>query len=75
MALLGSSPSVLVVSPGKGITTAAGLVAAGKARPNALSFSSVGIGTATHLSAERFQSSADVQALHVPFEGGAEAMT
>lgn len=72
---IGISPSVLVVSPAKGMKTAADLVAAAKARPNALNFSSVGIGTATHLSAERFQASAGVQAVHIPFKGGAEAMT
>jgi tripartite-type tricarboxylate transporter receptor subunit TctC len=72
---LGSTPSVLVVSPAGGMKTAADLVAAARARPNALNFSSVGIGTATHLSAERFQASAGLQVVHVPFKGGAEAMT
>lgn len=72
---LGITPIVLVVSPASGMKTAADLVAAGKARPNALNFSSVGIGTATHLSAERFLASSGVQAVHVPFKGGAEAMT
>jgi tripartite-type tricarboxylate transporter receptor subunit TctC len=71
---LGISPSVLVVSPAKGIGSAEALVAAAKARPGALNFSSVGIGTATHLSAERFVSSAAIEAVHVPFKGGAEAM-
>ena len=72
---LGISPNVLVVSPAKGFKTVGDLVAAGKARPGTLSFSSVGIGTATHLSAERFRFSAGVQAVHVPFRGGAEAMS
>lgn len=72
---IGTSPVVLVVLPGKGIKSAADLIAAAKARPNALNFSSVGIGSATHLSAERFQSSAGIQAVHIPFKGGAEAMT
>jgi tripartite-type tricarboxylate transporter receptor subunit TctC len=71
---IGISPSVLVVSPAKGIATAQTLVASSKARPGALNFSSVGIGTATHLSAERFVSSAGIHAVHVPFKGGAEAM-
>lgn len=71
---IGMSPSVLVVAPAKGIKTAAALVAAGKARPGAVTFSSVGIGTATHLSAERFVTSAGIQAVHVPLKGGAEAM-
>jgi tripartite-type tricarboxylate transporter receptor subunit TctC len=75
VAPIGSSPAVLVVSPAKGMKTAAEMVAAAKARPNALNFSSVGIGSATHLSAERFGTSAGIQAVHVPFKGGAEAMT
>ncbi len=73
VAPVGISPSVLVVSPAKGMRSTADLVAAAKARPDALNFSSVGVGSATHLSAERFVSSAGIQAVHVPFKGGAEA--
>jgi tripartite-type tricarboxylate transporter receptor subunit TctC len=72
---VGISPSVLVVAPTKGVKTTQALVSAAKARPGALNFSSVGIGSATHLSAERFVSSAGIDAVHVPFKGGAEAMT
>lgn len=72
---LGISPNVLVVPPSKGFKTVADFVAAAKARPGALNFSSVGVGTATHLSAEKFRFSAGVNAVHVPFKGGAEAMT
>lgn len=72
---IGISPVVLVVSPAKGLKTAADLAAAARARPSALNYSSVGIGTATHLSAERFQASAGMRAVHIPFKGGAEAMT
>jgi tripartite-type tricarboxylate transporter receptor subunit TctC len=71
---VGISPAVLVVSPAKGVNSAAELVVAAKARPGALNFSSVGVGSATHLSAERFVSSAGIQVVHVPFKGGAEAM-
>ena len=61
--------------PAKGLEDSRRLVAAAKAKPGALNFSSVGVGTATHLSAERFRCSAGVEAVHVPFKGGAEAMT
>jgi tripartite-type tricarboxylate transporter receptor subunit TctC len=71
---VGISPNVLVASPARGWNTVADLVATAKARPDALNFSSVGVGTATHLSAERFVSSAGIRAMHVPFKGGAEAM-
>ena len=54
---LGTSSTVLVVSPARGFRTVGDLVAAGKAKPGSLTFSSVGIGTATHLSAERFRAS------------------
>ncbi len=72
---LGVSPSVLVVPPNRGIKTVADLVAAAKANPGAMNFSSVGFGTATHLSAERFILSSGIKVVHVPFRGGAEAMT
>jgi tripartite-type tricarboxylate transporter receptor subunit TctC len=72
---LGTSPSVLVVSPAKGFKTVRDLVAAAKAKPGAMTFSSVGVGTATHLSAERFRFSGGLDAVHVPFRGGAEAMS
>jgi len=71
----GISPSVLVVAPAKGFRTVGDLVATAKARPGTFNFSSVGIGTATHLSAERFRFSAGVEAVHIPFKGGAEAMS
>jgi tripartite-type tricarboxylate transporter receptor subunit TctC len=71
----GISPNVLVVPPARVWKTVGDLVAAAKAKPDGLSFSSVGVGTATHLSAERFRASAGIEAVHVPFKGGAEAMT
>ena len=72
---LGISACVLVVSPTKGFRSVGDLVSAAKARPAALNFSSVGLGTATHLAAERFRHSAGIEAVHVPFKGGAEAMS
>lgn len=71
---LGTSPNVLVVSPTKTFKTVRELVAAAKAKPEGLTFASVGVGSATHMSAERFCFSAGVKAVHVPFKGGAEAM-
>jgi tripartite-type tricarboxylate transporter receptor subunit TctC len=72
---LGVTPFVLVVPPERGSRTAAQLVAAAKAAPGGFNFSSPGVGSASHLSAERFRLSAGVAATHVPFKGGAEAMT
>lgn len=71
---IGVSPAVLVVSPSRGFTKIQDFVSAAKTRPGAFNFSSVGVGSATHLSAERFVQSAGIDAVHVPFKGGAEAM-
>jgi len=68
-------PNVLIISPSKGIKTAQELVAAAKAKPGTFNFASAGVGTATHLSAERFRIAAGYEAVHVPFKGGAEALT
>lgn len=72
---LGLTPFVLVTPPERGFRTAADLAAAAKAKPGAFNFSSPGVGSASHLSAERFRLSAGIAATHVPFKGGAEAMT
>ncbi len=71
----GISPNVLVVSPSRGVKTAREFVAALKAKAGSANFSSAGVGTATHLSAERFRFSAGFEATHVPFRGGPEALT
>src|SRR5262249_7750043 len=54
VATLGKNANILVVSPAKGWKTAADLVAAAKARPGTVNYASAGVGTATHISAERF---------------------
>jgi tripartite-type tricarboxylate transporter receptor subunit TctC len=74
VALLGVVPSVLVVSRESNIKTVADFVAAAKAKPGAMNFGSAGVGTATHLSAMRFMSSAGMEAVHIPFKGGPEAI-
>jgi tripartite-type tricarboxylate transporter receptor subunit TctC len=72
---LGIVPNVLVVSRASGLRNVADFVAAAKAKRGAMNFGSAGVGTATHLSAMRFLASSGVQAVHVPFKGGPEAMS
>jgi tripartite-type tricarboxylate transporter receptor subunit TctC len=71
---LGKNANILVVSPAKGWKTAADLVAAAKAKPGTINYGSAGVGTATHISAERFRQSAGIQATHVPYRGGPEVL-
>lgn len=72
---LAALPNVLVVSPARGWKSVADLVAAAKARPGQLNFASAGLGSATHMNAEKFRLRAGVDAQHVPFKGTPEAIT
>lgn len=72
---LGLLPNVLVIAPSKGIKTVRELVAAAKARPGAMNAASIGIGSATHLNAERFRLGAGIEAVNIPFKGTPEALT
>ena len=72
---LAALPNVLVVNPAKGWKTQADLVAAAKAKPGQLNYASAGVGSATHLNAEKFRLLAGIEALHVPFKGTPEALT
>ncbi|MCC6777748.1 MAG: tripartite tricarboxylate transporter substrate binding protein [Hyphomicrobiales bacterium] len=72
---LGLQPLVLISGPGKGFKSPGDLIAAGKARPGALNYASAGVGSASHLAAERFRMAAGFEGQHVPFRGSNEALT
>ncbi len=73
VAIFGVVPNVLMVAPGKGIKTARDL--AERAKSGDMTYSSAGVGSATHWAAERFRLSAGFKATHIPFRGGPEALT
>jgi len=70
----GQQPLVVIASPAK-YKTLAELIAAGKAKPGALNYSTAGVGSASHFGAERLRISAGFEAQHIPFRGAAEAVT
>jgi tripartite-type tricarboxylate transporter receptor subunit TctC len=72
---LASLPNVMVVSPQRGWKTVADVIAAAKAKPGALNYASAGVGSATHLNAEKFKLQAGIDAVHVPFKGTPEALS
>jgi tripartite-type tricarboxylate transporter receptor subunit TctC len=72
--MIGQSADVLIVPPARGWKTVGDLVAAAKARPGSINYSSAGVGTGTHLNAEKFRLSAGFEAVHIPYKGGAEAL-
>src|ERR1700720_4141109 len=67
VALFGVQPNVLVTSTQSGFKTLADLVAAAKAKPGTLTFASAGIGSSSHMAAERFRLAAKIDVRHVPF--------
>jgi tripartite-type tricarboxylate transporter receptor subunit TctC len=69
---IGRTPTALIMAPSKGIRTIHEFVTAAKAKPTAeaFTFASAGVGSTTHLTAERFRLSAGFEAVHVPFRGG-----
>jgi tripartite-type tricarboxylate transporter receptor subunit TctC len=72
---LGLLPNVLVIAPSKGIRSVKELVAAAKAKPGAMNAATIGIGSATHLNAERFRLGAGIDVVAIPFKGTPEALT
>jgi tripartite-type tricarboxylate transporter receptor subunit TctC len=72
--LFGIQPNVLVVAPSRGFNTVADLIAAAKAKPGSLNFASAGIGSASHMAAERLRLAAGIDVQHIPFRG-AEGLT
>src|SRR6266446_740117 len=72
---LGLLPNVLVVAPSKGLRSVRELIAAAKAKPGSMNSASIGIGSATHLNAERFRLGAGIDVVNIPFKGTPEALT
>ncbi|MGC2518165.1 MAG: tripartite tricarboxylate transporter substrate binding protein [Burkholderiales bacterium] len=72
---LGLLPNVLVIAPSKGIRSVKELIAAAKAKPGSMNAASIGVGSATHLNAERFRLGAGIEAVNIPFKGTPEALT
>lgn len=71
---LASLPSVLVVGAGSPYKTVAELIAAARAKPGVLNYASAGVGSATHVNAEKFRANANLQATHIPFKGTPETI-
>ena len=70
IAIVGSTPMILVVNPQKvSATNSREFIAALKAKPEGYNFGSGGNGTILHLAAEMFLDEAKVNARHIPYKG------
>src|SRR6202790_2395705 len=72
--MIGSSANVMIVPVTRRWKTVQDFITDAKARPGSISFGSVGVGSAVHISAEKFRLAAGIETTHVPYRGGAEVI-
>jgi len=75
VAIIARSPVLLVVNPGQPIHSVPELIAYARANPGRLAYSTPGVGTPQHMAGELFKSMTGTLLTHVPYKGGAPAMT
>jgi tripartite-type tricarboxylate transporter receptor subunit TctC len=75
IAIVGQEPIILSVTPSLPPTTLAEFIAYAKAHPGKLTMASPGVGTLPHIAGELFKIMAGVDMTHVPYRGGAPALT
>jgi tripartite-type tricarboxylate transporter receptor subunit TctC len=73
--VLGSSPNVFVVPGQSKYKTMSELIAAAKANPGKLNWTSPGLGTTPQLAGELLKTAAGIDMVHIPFTGAAPATT
>ena len=69
------APNVLAVPANSPYKTLADVIAYEKANPGKMTFASAGNGTSDHLTAELFWQQTGTTGVHVPYKGGAPAMS
>jgi tripartite-type tricarboxylate transporter receptor subunit TctC len=72
--LIGTAPYVLATHPSRSFKTFADVVAAAKAKPNSITYASIGSGSVGHLAMMLLSQRAGIRLVHVPYRGGGPAM-
>ena len=75
IAKIGYAPLVIVVPAGSPAKSLKDLIAMAKAEPGKPTYASAGNGSSGHLAGELLKSAAKIDVLHVPYKGGAPAIT
>jgi tripartite-type tricarboxylate transporter receptor subunit TctC len=75
IAKIGYAPLVIVAPASSPAKSLKDLIAMGKAEPGKLTYASAGNGSSGHLAGELLKSTAKIDVLHVPYKGGAPAIT
>jgi tripartite-type tricarboxylate transporter receptor subunit TctC len=74
VAILATSPTVLVAQRGLKVRTLQELIAAAKANPGKIRAASAGVGSSSHLTIEMLNTAAKIHLLHVPYKGAGAAI-
>ena len=72
--LIGTAPNVVATHPGRPYKTFADVIAAAKAKPDSVTYGSIGSGSLGHLTMVRLGQRAGVKMVHVPYRGGGPLM-
>ena len=75
IALIGMSPTILVVHPSLPVRSVKELIALAKARPGELNYGSANTGGSAHLAAELFKSMAAINIVRVAYKGNGPALS
>lgn len=75
IARIATAPLAIAVPASLGVTDLAGAVARGRAAPNPWRYATPGMGTAQHLAGEMLRAASGLPLEHVPYRGGAPAVT
>lgn len=75
VAHIANSPTVLIASQALAAKSVQEVVAAAKAKPDAINYGSGGKGTSVHLAGELFSSLTNAPMTHIPYKGSAPAVT
>ena len=73
--LIGTAPMALATAPGKPYKTFADFVAAAKAKPDTVSYGSIGSGSLGHLTMMLVQDAGKFKVVHIPYKGGGPMVT
>ncbi len=72
--LIGTAPNVLATHPSKPYKSFADVIAAAKAKPDTITYASIGSGSVGHLTMTLLSEKAGCKLVHVPYRGGGPAM-
>lgn len=73
--LIGTAPMALATAPNKPYKTFADFVAAAKAKPDTVSYGSIGSGSLGHLTMTLVQDAGKFKVVHIPYKGGGPMVT